>query len=327
MYSLLVWIARLLAGLIGLAVLVYIFAPRERVLRSGPFAGDLSDPDAYLAQREAAVEGITPGAEARIIWAGTRGEHTPLTVLYLHGFSATSEEIRPVPDNVAAALGANLVFARTRGHGRDGAALAEARAGDWLDDAAAFLAVARAVGDRVLIVSTSTGCTLAALALSEPDMGRDVVGAVFISPNFALADWRGRLLQLPFARRFVPWLNGPLREFDPINEGHGRYWTTTYPIGAAVTLGTLMREANARDLSQVTQPALMIYAETDQVISAAVARALPDRWGGEMTAVALTMPPEGVDPYHHVITGDILSPATTDAVSAQIIAWARRVLP
>jgi hypothetical protein len=36
-----------------------------------------------------------PGAEKKIIWAGEAAQKTPLSIVYLHGFSATRQERAP----------------------------------------------------------------------------------------------------------------------------------------------------------------------------------------------------------------------------------------
>lgn len=286
-----------------------------------PEVPGFDDPVAFLAAREGAVDDLRPGAEARIVWAGAAGQRSDLVVLYLHGFSAGPEEIRPVPDYVAAALGANLVFARLSGHGRDGAAMAEPRAGDWVADTALFLDIARAIGDRVVIIGTSTGGTLAAYAALDPAMAADLAGIVFVSPNFALADPLGALLQWPLARHWVPLVAGAERRFDPINAGQAAHWTTQYPTVATVTLGTLMRHVTDRDPTATDVAALFVFSDADQVVSAQVTRALAARWGGAVTLAPQTMPRSGADPFAHVIAGDILSPAMTAPIASRMVAW------
>ena len=69
----------------------------------------LGDLDAHFVRVESAYDDITPGCEKRVQWHDEAGQVTDIALLYVHGFSATSEEVRPVPDNVAAALGANIV--------------------------------------------------------------------------------------------------------------------------------------------------------------------------------------------------------------------------
>ena len=278
-----------------------------------------------LAAREAAHDDITPGTEARVIWAGAPEAETPLSILYLHGFSATSEEIRPVPDRVAEALGANLIFARLTGHGRDGAALAAARAGDWVDDAALFLDLARAVGERVLVIGTSTGGTLAAYAATDADMARDVAGIVMLSPNFRVANPAAILTELGFARLLVPLLAGAERAFTPLNDRQARFWTTRYGTDALTSLGTLMRETRARDLARAEMPVLALFSDLDRVVSAAATREALLSWGGPVTLAPLDLPDEGADPFHHVVAGDILSPAMTAPVTERILDWAAEI--
>jgi pimeloyl-ACP methyl ester carboxylesterase len=128
------FLGRVLAVLLVAVVLVWVFGPREPAMRGPAATAELTADPAILAEREATFDDIVPGAEARVIWAGEPGEVTRWTVLYLHGFSASSEEIRPVPDHVAAALGANLVFNRLPGHGRTAQAMGEATAVEWIDD-------------------------------------------------------------------------------------------------------------------------------------------------------------------------------------------------
>jgi alpha-beta hydrolase superfamily lysophospholipase len=313
-------LGRVLLTFAILAAIVWVL-PRERVEAATTAAG-FTDPAELLATREGALDDIRPGAEARIVWADEAGAATDTVVLYLHGFSASAEEIRPVPDAVAEGLGANLVFARLRGHGRTGPAMAEARAGDWVADTALFLDIARSIGDRVLVIGTSTGGTLAAWAMTDPAMAEDVAGVVFVSPNFAVADPMARLLELPFARQWVPLVAGTERSFAPLNEGQAAHWTTAYPTVATVSLGTLLRELRSRDLSTATQPALFLFSDTDRVVSAEATRAAAETWGGPVTLAPQTLPEAGADPFHHVIAGDILSPAMTAPVTQTILDWA-----
>ncbi|MEZ5869657.1 MAG: hypothetical protein R3D46_15020 [Defluviimonas denitrificans] len=81
-----------------------------------------ADLDPYLAEREAVVGGITPGAEKRIVWAGVAGARTRWAVVYLHGFSATSEETGRCR-TLGEGAGREPYFARFAGHGLGGARL------------------------------------------------------------------------------------------------------------------------------------------------------------------------------------------------------------
>ena len=170
MKTVLKWTGRLvLVLLVGFGLLA-LLGPREKVDLSAGFDASLlgDDIDDYFEREEAKFSDIVEGVQKRVVWAGDVGVKTPISVLYIHGFSASSEEIRPVPDKVAEALGANLVYTRLTGHGRSGAAMAQATASDWMRDTAEALAAARAVGESVVVIATSTGGTLvAAAALRE----------------------------------------------------------------------------------------------------------------------------------------------------------------
>ncbi|MEY8838110.1 alpha/beta hydrolase, partial [Cribrihabitans sp. XS_ASV171] len=180
----------------------------------------------YFESVESLHDDITPGVEKRVVWRdGFYERRTPVSVLYVHGFSATSEEIRPLPDLVAGALGANLVYTRLRGHGRGGAALGEVTASDWVADMAEGLAAARAVGERVVVIATSTGGTLATAAALDPEMREGIAALVMLSPNYAINDPNAWLLTLPGARLLLPFALGEERRFEPANAAQARYWT------------------------------------------------------------------------------------------------------
>ena len=317
------WVVRVCLFLVVVLGLLWLVLPREpvdAVVQFNP-ASVGADLDAYLAGREAGVPDLIDGVEKRIVWARAQGERTPLSVLYLHGFSATSEEIRPVPDRVAEALGANLVFWRLAGHGRGSAAMAEPRAGDWIKDTAEALAVARAAGEEVLIIATSTGGTLAAVAAADPVMSEGIVGIVMVSPNFGLRHPAGRLLSLPGVRWWGPIIAGEERGFQPVNEAQARYWTTRYPTVAAVPMAALVEYAKGLEFGETTIPLLVLYSEDDQVVSPEAMRDVAGRWGGPVTLSPQQLG-EGDDAFDHLIAGDIVSPGMTSSVVAEILDWA-----
>ena len=119
---------------------------------------DIAQIEAEIAASEAQVPNLRPGCEKRIIWAGNAGVQTEFAVLFIHGFSASPEEIRPLPDQVAADLGANLHFTRLTGHGQDGPAMGRATLGAWQADVAEALEIAETIGKRVIVIGCSTGC-------------------------------------------------------------------------------------------------------------------------------------------------------------------------
>lgn len=324
-------VRRLLNSLLRIAVVLFLLyavlgalVPRIELDRAITFDETAIGPvvDAYLAKAELQFSDIRPGVAKRVIWAGTVGAKTPLAVIYIHGFSASSEEIRPVPDQVAKALGANLFFTRLAGHGRTGDALASATANDWWQDMAEAMAIGRRLGDRVLVISTSTGGTLAALAAADPQMSQDMAGIVMISPNLGLKPWSAMLLDLPAAQYWLPWIAGDTRSFAPLNEGQAAYWTTTYPTAALLPVAALVRAARAVQYYTVKVPLLVFFSPQDQVVNPVQTQVILSYWGGPLQWQPRSMGP-GDDPYSHVLAGDILSPGQTAQTVDLIVAWAK----
>ena len=152
-------------ALVAVLALAFVLGPRvpvETTIRFDPsVVGD--DPQAYVAKVEAAVPGIRDGLEKEIVWANPMVHaKTPLSIVYIHGFSASKGEVRPLPDDVADLLDANLFYTRLTGHGQDGAAMTQGSVNAWINDYEEALAIGRAIGDKVIVISTSTGGSLAA---------------------------------------------------------------------------------------------------------------------------------------------------------------------
>ena len=313
---------RVLVFLLAGIVFILMFGPRESVDWTITFDETALGDDlvAYLAESEARIPAIRPGAEKEIIWAGAPGQTTDTALVYLHGFSATKREIAPVPQNVAARLGLNLYLSRLTGHGRTGGALGGARANDWLNDTVEAIAIGRRLGTRVVLIGTSTGGTLATLMAADPGFSRDVAGLVLVSPNYELAQSGAWLLTQPFARTFVPLVSGPTVSWTGENAEHGRWWTTEYPIQAVFPLAALTEQVRAVDAATIPIPAMFVYSEADTVVKAERTQQIAARWGGPVKTVVIE-PGDGIDPSAHVLAGDILSPAMTEPISAAIVDW------
>lgn len=318
-------LGRVLAVIIVICAGLWIFGPYEPVDLKAEFEPRKfgEGVQVYFESVESRYDDITPDVEKRVIWAGQKETRTPISLLYIHGFSATSQEIRPVPDRIAKALGANLVYTRLRGHGRDSAAMAEATANDWMFDTAEGLAAARAVGDKVIVLSTSTGGTLAAAAAMDPELSKDVVGMIFVSPNFGINDPFAFLLTLPGARYFVPVLMGKERSHTSDKLDQNLYWTLSYPWVSVMPMAALVKKVAALDFSQTTVPALFWFSETDHVVRPDVTQKIADKWGGPATVKIVKMGPND-DPSSHVITGDIMSPDQTDLTVTGMLEWIKK---
>jgi len=317
------WLTYLVAMLLAVVALIWITAPSETWPQGARVAAiePGEDLDAWLATREAAIGGITPGAEKRITWARSPGEPTPVVLVYLHGFSATRQEIAPVPERLAAAIGANLFETRLTGHGRGSAAMADATLADYAADLAEAMAVARRLGERIVLIGTSTGGSLAVLAATDPAYRDPIAGVILISPNFEINNPQAWLLDLPWARWWLPRVMGETHTWNPVNGRQARYWTTSYPNTALFVMRGLQRAAAAANVAATSAPALVFYAPGDEVVVPAVTRQIMADWGG--APVTMHEITDAGDPSQHVIAGDILSPQTNDTVIDTALDWLR----
>lgn len=316
----------LLLALLGDLLLVggalWYFAPRTDWPPAAQVAPVVpgADLDVWLETREGVFDDLTPGTQKLIHWAGERGTATDLALVYLPGFSATRQEIAPVPLRLAEALEANLFETRLAGHGRPGAALGEVSVDDWATDLAEAMAIGERLGQRVVLIGTSTGGALAVLAALDPDYRERIAGIILVSPNFSPADRMAFVLDLPWASTWGPWIFGTERSWEPANAAHGRYWTTSYPSAALFPMRVVQEAARHAPVEQARVPALVFYAEGDRVVDSRVTEEVMARWGAPVTMQRVE---DANDPQQHVIAGDILSPDATAGVVAASIVWAR----
>lgn len=284
------------------------------------------DLSGWLEDRErqiAAQYGLVPGTEKRITWFGER-PRTTYSILYLHGFSATRQETAPLAETVARSLGANLFETRLTGHGRQSRQLVDVRAEDWLRDAAEALAIAAELGERVVVIGTSTGATLAAAMLQHPAM-HPVDTIVMLSPNFAPNDGNAAWLTRPAGPLLARILVGETRSWKPYNEDQARFWSTSYPVDAAVEMMRLVDFANRQLPASISPRLMMFYSKDDTVISPQAAlRVFESTVAPQKTLIEIVNPG---DPSHHVLAGNVLSRRKTTEIANEIVDFILRPKP
>lgn len=271
---------------------------------------ELSNLEELLNNEENRFSDIIDNTEKTIVWANGI-QKTEYSIVYLHGFSATRQEIHPVTEHVANMLGANVFYTRLRGHGRTSEAMAEAETQDWLNDTKQAYEVASTIGEKVILVSTSTGSTLAAW-LSAEDFADKLFASIMVSPNFAVKNKGAYLLTHPWGLKLGKLINGPYNSFTPSNETHDKYWTEKYPLEALIPMIHLLRQVDDIDKSKISLPHLVIYSPYDQVIEPKAAIEYVEELNGQQNK--LVSYKDSKDQSNHVLAGDACSPSSTQAV-------------
>lgn len=275
---------------------------------------NLPELEAAISAAESNFTDIVPGAEKSIRWFKSV-QQTELAIVYLHGFSASAREISPVTEQLADALGANVFYTRLTGHGRSDDAMATASVDRWLADTRQAYEIGQAIGKRVVVISVSTGGTLAAWLATQP-FAKDMLANIMLSPNFGIKSRSGEIVRWPWGFALAKFMSGPYREFTPQSELHKKYWTERYPIEAVVPLVKLVDLVRALDFSQVTTPHLLIYSPNDRVIR--VDRV--QEFAAKLSSAAVQQVPflESTDPYQHVLAGDACSASSNSSMLSLI---------
>lgn len=313
-------------GLVAVLALAFVLGPRIPVDTTIHFDPSIigDDPQAYVAKVEAAVSGIRDGLEKEIVWANPMVHaRTPLSIVYVHGFSASKGEVRPLADEVADQLDANLFYTRLTGHGQDGAAMTQGSVNAWINDYEEALAIGRAIGDKVIVISTSTGGSLAAWAATQPGASAGVAAIAFISPNFGVKASGADILTMPWGKQIAELVAGKERSYEPRNALHEKFWTTKYPIAATQPMQALTELAYGAPVEKADIPALFIFSDSDKVVRPDRTREIAGRWGAPHELVPVD---DTGDPDHHVIAGDALSPSTTAFLVQRIAVWIEAVV-
>lgn len=272
--------------------------------------------DSYLAESESRVSGIRDGCEKIIVWYGDQRRQRDRSIVYIHGFSASRMETWPLCDHLAEAMGANLFYTRLTGHGQNGDALATATVQDWMDDGMQAIAIGQQLGEKVILVGTSTGGTLATWLAAQPSVATRIHRLILLSPNFfpknplaAAALWP------PTLRLFESYFGG-WRSFSVANARHAIYWTVRYPVRAIATMMQLVRLSWRIDLKNAAMPVLMMVNPWDRVINVTLAVMRYLTFPSSQKKLVLFR--GNKDLGRHVLAGDILAPESTARAMAII---------
>ena len=283
-----------------------------------------ADVNKYLNNKEKEFNNIKEGVKKRIIWFKEDNKKTPISIIYIHGFSASSEEIRPLPDLIANKLKANIFYTRLKGHGRDANDMGQASIKSWLNDLHEAIEVGSRIGKRILVISTSTGGTLSSIASLDKSLSKNILSFIFISPNFGINHKLAKLLTWPLAKYWLKIFIGEMREIKPRNELNAKFWTLKYPNNALIPMANLVQRINKENFKNVNTPALFYYSLDDKVVKAENTIEFISKWGGKTKSINVTMT-KSDDKYSHVIVGDIISPNQTKNAVNKILAWIQEI--
>jgi pimeloyl-ACP methyl ester carboxylesterase len=220
----------------------------------------------YVKGKESKLR-IKPENEARIVWADDSAKaKTPFSVVYLHGFTASQEEGDPIHMNFADSFGCNLYLSRLAEHGLvTEEPLRDLTADKYWESAKEALAIGTRLGQKVILMGTSTGGTNALqLAAAYPDK---VHGLILLSPNIEIFDPNAPLLNNPWglqAARLIKKSDYVMSSDQ--SETYRKYWYSKYRLEGVVALQEMIETTmNKETFSKVKAPVLLMYYYKDAI--------------------------------------------------------------
>jgi esterase/lipase len=247
-------------------IVIYFLGPKppKPVLKEVlPTVASINALDASIAAMEATHQ-IKPNNQAKIIWADSSKTQTEYAIVYLHGFSASQMEGDPVHQNIAKQFHCNLYLARLAEHGIDTTEdLMNLTAEKYWESAQLAYAIGKQIGKKVILMSTSTGGTLALqLAANYPE----IAGLILYSPNIEIFDPSAPLLNNPWGLQIGRTvLKSNYVDIKYKDSAYPKYWNSHYRIEAVVALQNLL-EATMTETTfkKIHQPVLALYYYKDE---------------------------------------------------------------
>ncbi|WP_026935316.1 alpha/beta hydrolase [Christiangramia echinicola] len=286
---------------------------------------DLKALENYINRMEDSLP-VRPDNQARIVWQ-EEPVKTEYSIVYLHGFAGSYRDAYPVNKNIADSLKANIYYARWSGHGlKPPASLNNFDGENAWNSAKEALAIGNKIGDKVIIMSTSTGGTLALkLAATYPDK---IHALVNLSPNMEDDQPGTFVLNTPWGYEIAKLISfGKNKKIEHEQEIARKYWDTIYPSRALVDLQVLVETTMLPEtFRKINIPVLTLYyhknfIEEDQHVEISI---YEDAYKLISTPDSLKVLKALENPGTHFIGSDIKS-RDIESVEEEIIKFLKTV--
>lgn len=252
-----------------LLVIGYLVGPRPASSEYPTDLPELPSDSASLVkyiQLKESTHKLKPDNHARIVWANNNiGQKTEYSIVYLHGFTAAQAEGEPVHRNIAKKFNCNLFLSRLAEHGIDTAdPMQQLTVEKYWRSVKEALAIGKQIGQKVILMGTSTGGSLALKLAAEY---KDVYALILLSPNIEIFDPNAWVLNNPWGLQVARLILGSKyiesKDTRPIFK---QYWNSRYRVEAAVALQELLETTMKEEtFKKVTQPVLMLYYYKDDI--------------------------------------------------------------
>ncbi|ADR20221.1 hypothetical protein MATR_21630 [Marivirga tractuosa] len=281
---------------------------------------DILTIESWLKEKENKHKDIKPNNQAQIIWHDTKFNTTEYVVVYLHGFGASQQEGHPVHKHLADSLKANMFLARQQGHGLSSkVAFKGITADSYMASATEALAIGQQLGEKVIVIGTSTGAAQAIwLAAKFPSL---IDALILYSPYIALKDPSIEKLVLgPWGESLTNIVMGGDINHENRPDSIAAYWSEYYHLDAYFSLFSMIKESmKPAVFKEVKCPVFMAYYykdedNQDEVVSVSAMNTMFEQLGTE-NKKSIAFPNTG----NHVIASSLRS---KDWIGVRDSSWA-----
>lgn len=283
-----------------------------------------TDLEEYIAKRESTAD-LKPGTEACIRWHNPeKPSQTHTALVYLHGFRASHPEGNPVHKRVAQACGCNLYLSRMQEHGiRSKYPLLNLTEQKLIESARFALEIGKKIGNRVVLMGTSTGGSLALFLAAQPELKKEIAALILYSPLIQFYRIINQLVIHTPIRKLMNVIPGRqyLIKTAHTTKAQDRIWNKQYALGGALALGSFVRHNMKEALfSSVSYPAFVGYyyknkQQQDKVVSVQALKKMGRQLQSQTKNVHVVNFPNA---QNHVICNPLVAQSTGEVTAKTI---------
>lgn len=253
--------------MVAILAMLYLFGPTPEKPSYEKTLPAISAPVEEYVKRIESAHKIKPGNEAEIVWANdSLKQKTAYAIVYLHGFTASKEEGNPVHKNIAKEFGCNLYLSRLAEHGLDTTEpLMNLTAEKYWQSAKEALAIGKQLGNKIILMGTSTGGTNALqLAAAYPD---DIASVILLSPNIEINDPNAWVANNHWGLQIAHLVvKGDYVDSKDQRDVFKKYWYSHYRLEGVSALQEMLETSMTKEtFEKVKQPALLLYYYKDAI--------------------------------------------------------------
>ena len=212
----------------------------------------------WISNKEKMLGNVRPGNESYIEFNDSIPKKTNYSVLYLHGFTASGIEGDPVHRKIAKFLNANLYVPRLYGHGlNEKEPMLNYNNNDFWESAKEAISVAKALGDKVILLGTSHGGVLSLCFGTDPS----IAAICLFAPNIEVYDPLAKLLSKPWGLQMARLVRGSkYHNMNNMNIEKKKYWTSKIRLESTLHMQKLLDiKMNKSTYEKIKVPVFMGY--------------------------------------------------------------------